>query len=1104
MKSINTYYRNEEELVSFINNEQILDSSSLLIQVFSAINDKNFISTLLSELSFLLPSAVIIGSTTDGEIMNGKVSSEKVVLSFTQFEHTTLKVAAIEHKVDGYYSGKYLAEELICANSKLLISFVDGQHTNGDEFLNGIISVNSKIVVAGGHAGDNSSFVSTLVFTKDYIFDKGAVGVTLNSEHLHVYTDYSFNWHPIGNELTVTKAEGNRVYTIDGKSAADIYAHYLGDEIAKGLPGIGIEFPLIVNRNGLDIARAIMAKEDDNSLILAGSLNTGDKVRIGFGDSKGIIKKSEVIFEQTAQRPSEAIFIYSCTARRHFMGDDIESEILPLQDIAPVSGFFTHGEFFTSTKKELLNQTMTLVSLSESDNLCKAVVETKSQSIDIKSASINALIHLIDISDEEKKKQTQSLKDSNILNKQLRIRMEMALKGSKTSILDWDFTDDSLYISPSWKEMLGFRDDELRNETFTWYKRVHPNDKKSVFTLLRKHQENKIKYFEFNHRLKHKDGHWVWVLGRAQILFDKNGKKVRMIGTHTDMTEEKELQLKYLYQAQILNQIHDSLTTTDLKGNILSWNLGSEETFGYSASEAIGQNISMLYRKEDIPTLKEYTSVLMETGAYSADMYFVKKSKELIPISFSLSLLKDQNGEPIGIVGINKDNTQRKKAEDELDKQKAILYHQAHHDALTGLPNRVLFFDRLKHGIIKAKRHNVGLALFFIDIDKFKYINDSLGHDVGDSVLKIISNRLQNVVRKEDTVVRLSGDEFTVIMEELKVASDASILAEKILEILKKPMQIDTHTLYVSGSIGISTYPENGTDGRDLLKYADTAMYKAKEEGRNNFQFYSSSMTEFAMDRIIMKTCLRQAIDGEELLIHYQPQINSSTYKLVGMEALVRWKHPVKGLLYPDKFILLAEDTGMIVDLDKWVMNTSMKQVSNWYAEGLNPGVLGLNISIKQLESHDFIKVINECMNRYAFKAEWLELEITESQMMKKPEDVIAKLKQISDLGIAISIDDFGTGYSSLSLLKKLPIHRLKIDQSFIQDIPENEEDIAIVNAIIALANSLKLDLVAEGVETTKQKDFLINNGCTNMQGYYFSKPVLAEDMKNLLLNGIS
>ena len=1264
MKSINTYYTTKEKLESFINDEKIQNSPSLLIQVFSSVTDKTFISTLLSELTLFLPDAVIIGSSTDGEIMDGKVSSGKVVLSFTQFEHTTLKAASVEHKANGYYSGQYLAKELIGEETKLLIAFVDGLHTNGEEFLSGIDSVNDEIVIAGGHAGDNANFTETLVFTKEHIFTQGAVAVSLNSKHLHVYMDYSFNWHPIGNELTITKAEGNRVYTIDGRSAVDTYAHYLGKDIAKGLPSIGVEFPLLVNRNGSIVARASIAKEDDGSLIVGGNLYTGEKVRIGYGDSKEILRKSQKIVDTTSQKPSEAIFVYSCSTRKYFMGDEVEAETLPLQSIAPVSGFFTYGEFFTSNKKELFNQTMTLVSLSESDNINQKTLNAKAKHVNSTSASLDALTHLISITSKEAQEQTRSLKADNLLdkehkermelafkgtnegiwdwnildnsvyfsprwkemlgyrdeelinevstwsdrihpddldktwadihknvngeteyyenihrlkhkdghwvwildrgktqydetgkairmigthiditeekeeqdqldistasisglthlinitsdevkeqsknleasnhlNQQLKERMELALRGSKTSVLDWDFTDDSIYISPSWKEMLGYTDEELPNTLSSWADRVHRDDHKKVLSLLRKHQSEEIKYFENTHRLKHKDGHWLWVLGRAQILYNEKGEKIRMVGTHTDITEEKELQLKYFYQSQMIEQVNDSVTTTDLQGNIVSWNLGSEKTFGYSAKEAIGKNISMLYRQEDIPTLKEYIPKLMKTGVYNADLDLVTKSKELIPISFSLTLLRDENGNPIGIVGINKDNTRRKKAEDALYEQKNNLRYQAHHDALTGLPNRVLFADRLEQGIIKAKRHKTGLALFFIDLDKFKHINDSLGHSVGDKVLKVIAKRLKGIIRKEDTLARLSGDEFTVIMEELTHPEDATLLAEKILKTLAEPMQIDEQVLYVWGSIGISLYPRDTADAQHLLKYADTAMYKAKEEGRNTFQFYSSKMTDFALERMAMKTSLRQAIDNEEFIIYYQPQMNASTDTLIGLEALVRWQHPTRGLISPVNFIPLAEETGMVIEIDRWVMKAAMKEVGKWYKEGLMSDVLALNLSIKQLEYDGFLQEIKDNIKAYDFKPEWLELEITEGQMMKKPEKTIAKLKQINDLGIGISIDDFGTGFSSLSYLKRLPINRLKIDQSFISDIPEDEDDVAIVKAIIALAKSLKLDIVAEGVETSEQKDFLIDNGCVNIQGYYYSHPMPAEEMEAMLL----
>ncbi len=438
----------------------------------------------------------------------------------------------------------------------------------------------------------------------------------------------------------------------------------------------------------------------------------------------------------------------------------------------------------------------------------------------------------------------------------------------------------------------------------------------------------------------------------------------------------------------------------------------------------------------------------------------------------------------------------RTKALEEMTNELQIL---AYNDALTGLPNRVLLADRLEQAIEKAKRHNIGLALFFIDLDKFKEVNDSFGHELGDNVLKTIAKSLNSIIRKEDTLARLGGDEFTIIMEELKRPEDALVLAEKILKVMKEPIHIDGLTLYISCSIGISLYDKTVKNVHDFLKYADTAMYIAKEKGRNNFQFYSSEMTELAYKHMTMKTNLRQAINNEEFVIYYQPQIDGHSNTLVGVEALVRWKHPTMGLLLPEDFIPLAEETGMIIEIDQWVIKTAMDQVSIWYKEGLTPGVLALNISIPHLENDHFLQGLEEHIKRYSFKPEWLELEVTERQMINEPERVIEKLDQISDLGINISIDDFGTGYSSLSLLKRLPIHRLKIDRSFVKDIPEDAESVAIIKAIIALAKSLNLDLIAEGVETSVQKNFLIGNGCVTIQGYYYTPPVPAEEMKILL-----
>ena len=685
------------------------------------------------------------------------------------------------------------------------------------------------------------------------------------------------------------------------------------------------------------------------------------------------------------------------------------------------------------------------------------------------------------------------------MDEKLKERFELALCGSKTSILDWDMVNNTLYVSPSWKEMLGYHDDELPNSTHTWKKLAHPQDIVKVMGSLKEHIRQHRKVFENNHRLRHKDGHWVWILGRARIIYDEQGNAIRMIGTHTDITKEKELQLQYSHYAQILEQIEDSVISFDMDGFITSWNRGSKILFGYETDEVLGKHFSMLFPKNTLDLYEKMMAELKEKGEYRTEIQLRRKTNKPLYAVLSLFSLKDEDGNTIEFVSYAHDITEQKKVEAILLEQKNILRYQAHHDALTRLPNRVLFFDRMEQSIRKTERLGKSFALFFIDLDKFKHINDSLGHGIGDRVLKVVARRIEETIRKEDTLSRLSGDEFTVIMEDLNHPEDASLLAEKILAVLQKPMYIDEYTLYISGSIGISLYPQDATDADSLLKYADTAMYKAKENGRNTFQFYASEMTQHALERMAMKTSLKEAIEKEELVVHYQPQMDAKSERMIGLEALVRWHHPSRGLLHPDKFIALAEETGLIIDIDRWVMRTAMKEVSHWHKEGLIPDVLALNLSIKQLEGHNFLKEINECLTAFDFKTQWLELEIPEGQVMKNHKDSIQKLQTLNEMGISISIDDFGTGYSSLSLLKRLPINRLKIDRSFIKDIPADEEDIAIVKAIIALANSLKLNIIAEGVETEEQKAFLLANGCTNMQGYYYSKPISSKDMHRFL-----
>ncbi len=970
MKSVNTYYTDLPTLRSFVQEQKIEDETSLLIQVFTAQNNKEYIEKLLTDLIDLLPKAVIIGSTTDGEIMNGKVSVEKTVLSFTQFEHTTLQTAVATHEKDGFFSGQTLAKRLIVDDTKLIIAFADGLHTNGEAFLEGMHAVNHEVPVAGGLAGDNAKFVQTFVFTKENIITHGAVAVALNSKHLNIHTLDSCNWHRIGKELTITKVDNNRVYTIDNRTAVDTYSHYLGEEMAKGLPAIGIEFPLIATRNGVEVARAILAKHDDGSLSFAGNLYQGDKVQFGYGDPLEILERSDDIFDQLKEKPSEAIFIYSCMARRHFMPDMIEQETLPLQYIAPSSGFFTYGEFFTSTKKVLLNQSMTVVSLSELDevNEPNAVLLPKDK---VTSTSINALIHLVNITSHE--------------------AME--------------------------NEVL-----EQAQNTF-------------------------------------------------ETLFEKSPDGILLIENDRFIQCNKKM----------------------------------IDIFGYTSEEVFlnTRPLQIFTRKQpngahSILKLKEMRSLLQKKGNYQSEWVFKKYSGEEFWADIMLTSMI-LNGRNV-IYVVCRDISSRKEMELDLSRQKNILYYQANHDALTGLPNRIHFKKELKKELKKTAKLKTKLALMFIDLDRFKKINDSLGHDIGDKVIHILGERLKRSIRKADMVSRLGGDEFLLMLKNVKRDEDISREAERILKIIEEPIVVEDYTLYSSASIGISCYPKDDMHENNLLKYADTAMYKAKEEGGNNFQFYQSEMTDTAYEHVMMERDLREGILSGNFEVYYQPQIDVRNEKIIGVEALVRWHHPVVGLLSPDIFIPLAEKTGLIVALDLWVMKTAMRQVAEWHAESLDPGTLALNMSMKQLESSNFEEEVYRNLSLCSFKKQWLTFEITETEVMKKPYEVIATLENLHNLGISIAIDDFGTGYSSLSHLKRLPIDKLKIDKTFINDIPDDEDAIAIVKTIIALAETLHLDVIAEGVEDKVQKEFLIEQGCYTLQGYYYSKPLPANEMKELLL----
>ena len=461
----------------------------------------------------------------------------------------------------------------------------------------------------------------------------------------------------------------------------------------------------------------------------------------------------------------------------------------------------------------------------------------------------------------------------------------------------------------------------------------------------------------------------------------------------------------------------------------------------------------------------------------------------------------DAQGNLLGTVGSGRDITEMVLIKKELEEQKHFLDYQAHHDTLTHLPNRLLFQAHLEQSLVRSQSSGQKVALFFIDLDHFKNINDAYGHERGDEILQIVTDRILQVIRKTDKLCRIGGDEFALIVDDYWQFNDLTHLSNRILKTLKHPIVVNNIIYHVSASIGISINSEKSYTFEDMIKYADTALYRAKDNGRNTFEFYTNELTEKAFKRVQLESELRIALKENQLRTFYQPKVDLITNQISGMECLIRWQHPTLGLLSPDIFIPLAEESGLIVDIDRWIFQDAIKQFTLWQEQGLaNDLIIALNVSCRQCEQTDLLVFLTQQLNNNSELANAIELEITETMMMKNVENAVFVLKKIKNLGFNLAIDDFGTGYSSLAYLKKLSATTLKIDQSFVKNLPFDKEDCAIVKAVLAMAEALELHVVAEGIETEQQLHFLQQQGCKTGQGYIFSKPLNKNGMEQLLI----
>ena len=436
-----------------------------------------------------------------------------------------------------------------------------------------------------------------------------------------------------------------------------------------------------------------------------------------------------------------------------------------------------------------------------------------------------------------------------------------------------------------------------------------------------------------------------------------------------------------------------------------------------------------------------------------------------------------------------------------FDESMFKLQYLAEHDTLTQLPNRLLFIDRLKQAIHYSDRYNKKIAVVFIDLDRFKEVNDSYGHAVGDKLLREVSKKLKKIFRNIDSIARIGGDEFLLLIDMIDNDEIIVDILQKVVQIFEEVFILDNNRqVYITASMGVAVYPSHGKSADELIKNADAAMYKAKDDGRNTYRFYTNDMTKRALERISLETELRDAIKNEEFEVFFQPQVNMARgNKIIGMESLIRWRHPKKGLIPPNKFIPLAEETRMIVEIDRWVMRKAMEQFVNWEEAGLSPGILSMNLSMIQIDNKDFLDAFEAALNNSKISPASVMLEVTETQVMRNPEHTIVVLNKLKSFGIKLAVDDFGTGQSSLSYLKRLPVDKIKIDQSFIFDVPNDKDDMALISAIVAISKSLELSIIAEGVETQEQSEFLQRKGCFEAQGYLYYKPMEAHSVTEVL-----
>lgn len=695
------------------------------------------------------------------------------------------------------------------------------------------------------------------------------------------------------------------------------------------------------------------------------------------------------------------------------------------------------------------------------------------------------------------KKLTQEIRYREIVLKDSKFRWKFAIEGSGHGLWDWDIVTGIVLYSKSWKESLGFDEIEIGTGFKEWEKRIHPDDKVYMLELMRSYFDGKISSFHSEHRLLCKNGSYKWMHEKAMIVNrDENGRPLRMIGIHTDITERKQFEEQLQLAASVFGSVREGIMITSAKGLIIDVNEAFTHITGYSRNEVIGRNPRFLCSGiQNKAFYRVMWESLLNTYYWCDEVFSLRKNGEIYAAMLTITTVCDQQGQILHYVALFSDITT-------LKEHKKQLEHIAYYDVLTNLPNRVLFSDRLHQAIKHSERSGQRLAVVFLDLDGFKAINDTHGHDAGDQLLIAVANRMKHTLREGDTLARLGGDEFVAMLLDVEDVEASMPLLNRLLVAAAQTITVSVDEfnvdVQVSASIGVTFFPQiDDVDADQLLRQADQAMYQAKLTGKGRFHVFDLELRNNARDHQESINNIHLALSEQEFELYYQPKINMRTGLVIGAEALIRWQHPQKGLLLPFSFLPIIENHPLAIELGEWVIETALTQIDHWYAEGLDFQV-SVNISAIQLQQPDFVQRLKLLLAAHPnYKANSLELEVLETNALDDVLAISQVMESCRELGVNFALDDFGTGYSSLTYLRRLPAGLLKIDQSFVRDMLDDPNDLAIVEGIVSLARSFSRDVIAEGVETAEHGTLLLQLGCELAQGYGIARPMPAHQLHN-------